>query len=124
MLMMSRLQVPRLTSSSFAAKSSICQFERNGVRGFNSRNERWMNEHKSCRIRSAYMLAGEGAILAPGSVGFAQLHSLIRSPEDFEVGFAERKLRGPGCRSAAFDFIDPIEKFHGSSMVAVGGLFG
>ena len=82
-----------------------------------------MNEHKSCRTKSAYIFSGEG-ILVFGSVGFAQLHSLIRSPEDFEVGLAERKLRGPGCRSAAFDFIDPIEKFHGSSMVAVGGLFG
>ena len=70
------------------------------------------------------MLAGEGAMLTRGPVGLAQLHSLIDRPENLKIGFAERKLRGPGCRSAAFDFIDPIEKFHGSSMVAVGGLFG
>jgi hypothetical protein len=69
------------------------------------------------------MLAGEGAMLARGPVGLAQLHPLVDRAENCKVGFAERKLCGPGCRSAAFDFIDIIEKFHRSSMVAACGLF-
>ena len=66
-----------------------------------------MNEHKSCRIRSAYMLAGDG-ISVLRYVGITLSHPLISGPENFDVGFAERKLRGSDCRGAAFDFVDPI----------------
>src|SRR5271169_5922651 len=110
MLMIRRLQVPRLTSSSFAARSSICQFEGNGVWGFSSRKDRWMNEDKSCRRTSAYILAGEGAMLACRPFGSAQLHSLIDRPQNFKVGFAERILCRSGLGGTAFDFVDPIEK--------------
>src|SRR6266403_3741543 len=83
-----------------------------------------MNEHKSCRRTSAYILAGEGAMLARRPFGFAQLHSFVDRAQNFKVGFAQRILCRPGCGGAAFDFIDIIEKFHRSSMLTACGLFG
>ena len=82
-----------------------------------------MNEHRSCRIRSAYILAGEG-ISAFRSVRVAPLHPLISRSEDFDVGFTERILCGSNCRRAAFDFIDPIEKLRHSVGIATRGFFG
>src|SRR3981189_3422505 len=48
-----------------------------------------MNEHKSCRIRSAYILAGEG-ILAPRAAGVTLFHPLISCSKNSRSG----SLRG------------------------------
>src|SRR6266404_3285658 len=108
--MMSRLQLPRRTSSSFAASFSMCQFARNRVCEFNSRNDRWMNAHRSCRNRSAYILAGEGITLFRRFLCVALLHSLIGRPEDFDVGSAERKLNRLNGGGTGFDFVNPVEE--------------
>src|SRR5436190_17059590 len=119
--MMSRLQLPRRTCSSFAASISICQLARNRVCEFNSRNDRCMNAHKSCRNRSAYMLAGEGAILFPRFLCAAVLHSLIGRPQDFDVRGAERKLaRFNG--DTGFDFVNPVEEPTHRSLIAARSL--
>src|SRR5271166_1630438 len=60
-LMMSRLQVPRLTSSSFAAGTSKCQFGLNSACGFSSRKKRWMKASKSLARR--VRLKGAPALL-------------------------------------------------------------
>src|SRR5438034_4123345 len=107
--MMSRLHWPRRTPSSFAASTSMCPFAKNRVWEFNARNDLWMNAQRSCRNRSAYILAGEGTILFRRFLCVALFHSLIGRPEDFDVRSAERKLaRFNG--DTGFDFVNPVEE--------------
>src|SRR5215216_3249455 len=119
---MRRLQLPRLTSSSFAASTSMCQLDRNGVRAFNSRNDRWMNAHRSCRRTSAYILAGEGVIILLLKLFWIALfHTVIGRPDDFDVGSTERKLGRLNAGGTGFDFINPVEEPTYRRLIAASG---
>src|SRR6266545_4363508 len=105
MFTMSRLQQPRLTSSSFAASTSMCQFQRNCLPASSSMNDRWINADRSCRSTFAYMLAGEGAMLFRALCWLTSLHPLIGFSDDFYVCLAERKLARPSGISTGLDFV-------------------
>src|SRR5207249_617875 len=81
----------------------------------------WMNAQRSCRNRSAYILAGEGTILFRRFLCVALFHSLIGRPEDFDVRSAERKLaRFNG--DTGFDFVNPVEEPTHRSLIAARSL--
>src|SRR5262245_1168761 len=122
MFTMSRLQRPRLTSSSLAASTSMCQFQRNCLPASSSMNDRWINAHRSCRSTSAYMLAGEGAILFSAPLCYALFHSLISCSNDFYVCLAQRKLAWLGSGGTGFDFVHPLEKLLHRRLIATRGL--
>src|SRR6266404_1323150 len=86
-----------------------------------------MNEQRSCRTSSAYIFAGE-TISASRSVGIALFHPLVSCPENFQVGFAQRKLPGFGgaarlsilstqSRNLAIDLESPPAAFLANCMV-------
>src|SRR5947208_8407826 len=100
----------------------MCQLARNRVWAFNSRNDRWMNAHRSCRNRSAYILTGEGAMLFRGFLCVALLHSLISRPENLDVGSAERKLAWLNGRGTGFDFVNPVEEPSHRNLIAARSL--
>src|SRR6516225_6097787 len=105
---MRRLQRPRLTSSSFAASTSMCQFERNSDCS-SSKNDRWMKAQRSWRNKCAYMLAGEGAMLVLWFFRFAFFHTLIGCAENLEIWLTERKLARLSRFGPSFDFVDQVE---------------
>src|SRR6266550_642918 len=120
---MGRLQLPRLTSSSFAASTSTCPLERNSSLGFNSRNDRWMNAHRSCRRTSAYTLAGVGAILfLTFFFRVALFHSFVDRPDDFDIGRADRELARLNAGGTGFDFVNPVEEPTHRRLIAARGL--
>src|SRR5262245_1285998 len=120
--MMRRLQRPRLTSSSFDAILSMCQLERNSSPGFNSRNDRWVNAHRSCRRISAYILARVGAILfLTFFFRVALFHSFVDRPNDFDIGFADRELARFSVGGTGLDFVNPVEEPTDRSLIAASG---
>src|SRR6476646_6998586 len=120
--MMSRLQRPRRTSSSFAASISMCQLERNCSLGFNSRNDRWMNAHRSCRRISAYILAGLSAILVLAFfLRVALFHSFVDRADDFDIGFADREMARLKVGGTGFDFVNPVKEPTDRPLIAASG---
>src|SRR6266581_710447 len=85
-------------------------------------NDRWINAHRSWRSTSAYLLAGEDAMLFRAPLWFTSFHSFIRFSDDFDVRFADRKLARPGSGSTGFDFVHPIEKLVYRHLIATRGL--
>src|SRR5882757_11327450 len=122
MFTMSRLQQPRLTSSSFAASTSMCQFQRNFLPASSSMNDRWINAHRSCRSTSAYMLAGEGAMLLRAPLWLASFHSFIGFSDDLYICLAERKLARLSGGSTGFHFVHPVEKLVHCRLIATRSL--
>src|SRR6516225_1242180 len=118
---MRRLQRPRLTSSSFAASTSMCQFERNSDCS-SSKNDRWMKAQRSWRNKCAYMLAGEGAMLVLWLSLLALFHTLVDRTKNLKVRLAEGKLARLSGVGPSFEFVDPVEKFTHGGRVATGSL--
>src|SRR6516164_7287031 len=123
--MMRRLQLPRRTSSSFAASFSMCQLEENSSLGYNSRNDRWVNAHRSCRRISAYILAGVGAILfLIFFLRVALFHPFVDRADDVDIGFADRELARLNVGGTGFDFINPVKEPTDRRLIAASGFGG
>ena len=104
----SLLHRPCRTSSSFAARASICQFQRKGVAALSSINDRCKNPPKSLRNISAKMFGGEGAISLAIGGQFTLLHALIDGLEHFHVSSAEWILNWSCRRRPFFEFVQIV----------------